>query len=504
MRALGLTLLLCASSAALALPTNKFHWPVAATSGKVCAYRDSGGVKDWKCNGNTYANHKGTDIAVGSGTTVLAAANGVVKHRVDGCPVGSLGSTCGAGGGNQVLVWHADSTSVNYHLLSGSGLAAVGKTVTCGERLGLSGSSGNSSGPHLHFQTNVGGTQAEPYSGTPDDPFTGPCSGPVSYWVSQGTGYVASCGAISSNPKAANTCGCPVGVFVIWTCNSGLTARERCAGGSVETQQCPYGCQSNATGTDDTCKPAPACPAGTFAMWTCAADGKSRQRCIAGKVETQACAYGCQTNAGADDACKAAPPMCPTGLGAAWTCSADGATRQRCVAGKVETEPCASGCERPDAGDAVCRSAPSCPAGTSSSWTCQGNGRTRCISGTTETQACAEGCEQPESGDAVCKGANPPVPCPVGSYPRFTCEADGSALVRCEAGVTSRVACEHGCVPGTPEEDDACAAAPAADPGDAEPPAVSGCGCGSVDGALLGVLALLIAARRRASSCVSR
>jgi len=55
----------------------------------------------------------------------------------------------------------------------------VGQFVECGALLGQMGSSGHSTGPHLHFAVlNM--------SGNWEDPFDGPCSGPPPYWVDQG------------------------------------------------------------------------------------------------------------------------------------------------------------------------------------------------------------------------------------------------------------------------------------------------------------------------------
>ncbi len=492
MSRLSAVLGLVVSTGALALPTNKFYWPTPDSNVRVCSYRDDGNVKDWKCGGNTYAGHTGTDIAVVSGTTVLASAAGVVEQRIDGCPVGYVGSTCGFNGGNQIVLWHGDSTASYYgHLLAGSGLSAMGASVGCGDRVGGSGASGSATGPHLHWEPKVGATQGSPYSGVADDPYSGPCSGPLSYWASQGTGYSSSCGVTAVHPQSASTCGCPPGVYPLFNCVTGQNARERCVNGKVETQQCPYGCQINALGVEDTCKPAPACPANTFPLWTCLGDLTARERCINGKVEKEACTYGCQDNAqGSDDTCKPAPPppTCEGDVKATWSCAADAFNRRRCVNGQVETQACEHGCVLLATGEAICRAAPSCPAGTSASWACDATGgRTRCTGGKVETQACSNGCEVGASGEALCKeGPNPPPACPAGTYPRFTCEADGSALVRCEGGVTTRTPCASGCTPSAPEADDVCAAAPVT----GEPTPARGCGCGAVDASFFGFAVL--------------
>lgn len=54
---------------------------------------------------------------------------------------------------NNVFVEHSDGTVVRYtHLMQGSAMVVQGQQVQVGDILGLSGNSGNSAGPHLHFQ----------------------------------------------------------------------------------------------------------------------------------------------------------------------------------------------------------------------------------------------------------------------------------------------------------------------------------------------------------------
>lgn len=54
---------------------------------------------------------------------------------------------------NNVFVEHADNTVVRYtHLMQGSAMVVEGQAVQPGDLLGLAGNSGNSAGPHLHFQ----------------------------------------------------------------------------------------------------------------------------------------------------------------------------------------------------------------------------------------------------------------------------------------------------------------------------------------------------------------
>ncbi len=151
------------------------------------AYKDQGGTTDWNCGGITYSGHDGSDFGGGSwsgmdeGRDIVAAADGTVLATNDGeydrCDTG----TCDGGGGwgNYVSLQHADGKVTYYaHLKAWSVLVSAGQFVSCGTKMGEMGSSGYSTGPHVHFEVRVGGTAS--------DPFDGPCSGPPTYWVDQG------------------------------------------------------------------------------------------------------------------------------------------------------------------------------------------------------------------------------------------------------------------------------------------------------------------------------
>lgn len=114
------------------------------------------------------AIHLGHDYAAPMGTSIRAAANGIIIASSDNCgSTGALGNWCGssgglAGGGNQVHM----ITSVNgklygimyLHMQSGSPIAK-GSVVTAGQTIGRVGSSGNSTGPHVHVEVLYLGTQ---------------------------------------------------------------------------------------------------------------------------------------------------------------------------------------------------------------------------------------------------------------------------------------------------------------------------------------------------------
>lgn len=91
------------------------------------------------------------DIDLPIGTSIVAVRAGtvykVVKDKTDG-------NGC-INGENHIYINHSDGTSAHYlHLTKDGAFVNVGDTVTQGQVIGLSGNTGCSSGPHLHFQVN--------------------------------------------------------------------------------------------------------------------------------------------------------------------------------------------------------------------------------------------------------------------------------------------------------------------------------------------------------------
>jgi murein DD-endopeptidase MepM/ murein hydrolase activator NlpD len=98
--------------------------------------------------------HSGEDILADTGAPVVAAVGGtVVRMAGDGGYHG--------GEGNHVILRAADGTEYRYYHLSAvaAGLAA-GSVVATGAPLGAVGSTGHSTGPHLHFEMRPGGGDA--------------------------------------------------------------------------------------------------------------------------------------------------------------------------------------------------------------------------------------------------------------------------------------------------------------------------------------------------------
>lgn len=97
--------------------------------------------------------HTGVDFPVPTGTSVKAVAAG---HVVSAGWGGSFGY--------QVVIRHADGRYTQYGHLSAISVKA-GQSVVGGQRIGRSGSTGNSTGPHLHFEVRTGpgfGTDIDP------------------------------------------------------------------------------------------------------------------------------------------------------------------------------------------------------------------------------------------------------------------------------------------------------------------------------------------------------
>jgi murein DD-endopeptidase MepM/ murein hydrolase activator NlpD len=103
-------------------------------------------------------SHLGLDMNPGIGTPVQAIADGVVVET---------GNPSGTYGVHAVIEHVVDGqkvTSLYGHMLEGSLAVSVGDVVTVGQLVGQVGSSGASTGPHLHFSIYVDGTAADPYA----------------------------------------------------------------------------------------------------------------------------------------------------------------------------------------------------------------------------------------------------------------------------------------------------------------------------------------------------
>ncbi|WP_330333620.1 LysM peptidoglycan-binding domain-containing M23 family metallopeptidase [Streptomyces sp. NBC_00536] len=121
-----------------------FVAPVSASI--TTPYRQSGSM--WSSG-----YHTGVDFAVGTGTTVHAVGAGTV-----------VSAGWGGAYGNEVVIRHADGRYSQYGHMSQLSVS-VGQSVSAGQAIGLSGATGNVTGPHLHFEIRTGpgyGTDIDP------------------------------------------------------------------------------------------------------------------------------------------------------------------------------------------------------------------------------------------------------------------------------------------------------------------------------------------------------
>jgi murein DD-endopeptidase MepM/ murein hydrolase activator NlpD len=144
---------LAAQSAALAAAIQNAQATAGSTGTGVS---DAGFI--WPVNGAVVSGfgmrwgrlHEGIDITAPTGTPIWAAAAGTVIHA------GWLG-----GYGNLVVIDHGNGLATAYAHASVI-VVAVGQEVAQGETVALVGSTGNSSGPHLHFEVRVNGIAVDP------------------------------------------------------------------------------------------------------------------------------------------------------------------------------------------------------------------------------------------------------------------------------------------------------------------------------------------------------
>lgn len=134
-----------------------FAWPVPGYYYVISPFAENRGY-----------SHKGIDIAGGGimGATVVAAYGGTVAASNNSCPHnwGKSGSCgCGGGYGNYVLIDHGNGKTTMYgHLSSAS--VSTGTKVSKGQTIGYVGSTGWSTGAHLHFETRISGSPYNPMS----------------------------------------------------------------------------------------------------------------------------------------------------------------------------------------------------------------------------------------------------------------------------------------------------------------------------------------------------
>lgn len=144
--------------------------------GEIITPGDGSGSWVWPTPGFTWLSsdwaedrgyaHGGIDIADAGimGTPIVAAADGVVIDVCNECAHnwGKYGSCgCGGGYGNYVWIDHGDGKATIYAHMT-EAVAYVGQSVSAGELIGYVGSTGHSTGPHLHFEARYYGERYNP------------------------------------------------------------------------------------------------------------------------------------------------------------------------------------------------------------------------------------------------------------------------------------------------------------------------------------------------------
>jgi murein DD-endopeptidase MepM/ murein hydrolase activator NlpD len=207
-----------------------FGWPLRAANGLtdpgyhgVSGFVDhdpaTGSVLDYNCGNRSYDlpeynyNHRGTDFFTWpfpwhkmdhDHVEIVSAAPGTIIDKSDGHYDRNCGF--GAGGWNAVYVRHADASIAWYgHMKNGSVTdLPVGSPVEAGDYLGVIGSSGNSTGPHLHLEVYDGEEQLI-------DPYAGPCNSmnAESWWVDQRQYYDSAINAVMTHDRWPTVPPCP-------------------------------------------------------------------------------------------------------------------------------------------------------------------------------------------------------------------------------------------------------------------------------------------------------
>jgi murein DD-endopeptidase MepM/ murein hydrolase activator NlpD len=130
-------------------PTQSFIWPL---SGRLTSYY---GRRNISVNGNTF--HAGLDIAAKIGTPIAASRPGTVTK-----------ASWGGSYGYVVFIDHGDGSQTRYAHQSQLGVR-VGQYVNQGDIVGFVGTTGASTGPHVHFEIRFDGRSVDPLGYLPQE-----------------------------------------------------------------------------------------------------------------------------------------------------------------------------------------------------------------------------------------------------------------------------------------------------------------------------------------------
>ncbi|MFM2392728.1 MAG: hypothetical protein RLZZ546_710 [Bacteroidota bacterium] len=171
--------------------SNGFNDPSYWLISNFVDHNPGSGILDYNCGNRTYNGHMGTDFAVWpfmwqkmnvDQVDVVASEAGVIINKSDG----NFDQNCTCTGTwNAIYIKHNDGSVAWYGHFKSFTLTSksIGQSVAKGEYLGKVGSSGCSTGPHLHFEL-----YANPDQTILIDPYTGSCNnlnGSTSWWANQ-------------------------------------------------------------------------------------------------------------------------------------------------------------------------------------------------------------------------------------------------------------------------------------------------------------------------------
>ena len=165
-------------------------------------------IKEFTCNSRSYDGHRGIDYFLWpfwwtmmdkGEVEIVAAAPGTIIGKNDG----QFDRQCTTGPGrdaNYVIIrQQGDIDALYWHMKKGSVTKkSVGSQVAMGEYLGLVGSSGNSTGPHLHLELRTAG-------GATVDPYAGQCGDPKTSWKHQHEDAHTAIIRVAAHKAAPNT-----------------------------------------------------------------------------------------------------------------------------------------------------------------------------------------------------------------------------------------------------------------------------------------------------------
>jgi murein DD-endopeptidase MepM/ murein hydrolase activator NlpD len=147
-----------AQSAALAAEIQQAQQAASSSSSAPPVVPIGNGILGWPVSGPVVSGfgmrwgrmHEGIDITCPTGTPVRAAGDGTV-----------IWASWRGGYGNAVVIDHGGGLATLYAHNSAFA-SSVGQSVVRGQVIAYAGSTGNSSGPHVHFEVRVNGTAVDP------------------------------------------------------------------------------------------------------------------------------------------------------------------------------------------------------------------------------------------------------------------------------------------------------------------------------------------------------